>query len=63
MKKYPLLKGDNLRLPIQMQLSQNQKTFSGFLPVILKSRWKFEQFGKKNSLIDFVNLKLPTLKT
>ena len=35
---YPLLKRDNLTIPIQMQLSQKQKPFSAFLASILKSR-------------------------
>ena len=62
-EKYPLLKKDNLRLRIQMQLSQKQNFFSIFLPVILKSRWNFEHFGTKDSLINFVILQLRTPKT
>ena len=30
-EKYPILHRDNLTIPIQMQLSQKQKTFSEFL--------------------------------
>ena len=30
-KKYPLLNRENLTIPIQMQLSQKQKTFLNFL--------------------------------
>ena len=37
-EKYPLVKRDNLTVPIQMQLSQKQKTFSLFLAAISKSR-------------------------
>ena len=43
-----LLNRDNLRQPIQMQLSQKQKLFSQFFPVILKSRLNFEHFQKKD---------------
>ena len=43
-----LLKRDNLRQPIQMQLSQKQKNFSQFVAAILKSRLNFEHFLKKN---------------
>ena len=60
---YPLLKRDNLTIPIQMQLSQKQKPFSAFLASILKCRWNFEHFDKKETLIDFVILKLRTAKS
>ena len=43
-----LLKRDNLRQPIQMQLSQKQKNFSQFVAAILKSRLNFEHFLKKD---------------
>ena len=36
-EKYPVLNRDNLMIPIQMQLSQKQKTFSQFLAPFLKS--------------------------
>ena len=52
-EKYPLLKRDNLTVPIQMQLSQKQKNFSRFLAAIPNYRWNFEHFDKKDSLIDF----------
>ena len=45
--KYPLLNTDNLRQPIQMQLSQKEKAFSQFFYVFLKSILKFEHFQKK----------------
>ena len=35
--KYSLLYGDNLTQPIQILLSQKQKTFSHFLSALLKS--------------------------
>ena len=37
-EKYPVLNRDNLTIPIQMQLSQKQKTFSEFFDGFLKSR-------------------------
>ena len=43
-----LLKRDNLRQPIQMQLSQKKKNFSQFVAAILKSRLNFEHFLKKD---------------
>ena len=62
-QKYPLLKRDNLKIPIQMHLSQKEKTFSLFSAAFLKSRWNFEHFDKKDALADFVILKLRTIKT
>ena len=43
-KKYPVLNRDNLTIPIQMQLSQKQKTFSQFFAAFLKSRLNFKHF-------------------
>ena len=37
-EKYPVLNRDNLTIPIHMQLSQKQKTFSQFFVAFLKSR-------------------------
>ena len=62
-EKYPLLKRDNLTIPIHMQLSLIEKTFSPFFAAFLKSRWNFEHFDKKDALIDFVIFKLRTPKT
>ena len=45
-EKYPVLNRDNLTIPIQMQLSQKQKTFSEFFAAFLKSRVNFEYFEK-----------------
>ena len=39
---------DNLKQPINMQLSQKLKTFFQFLNVFSKSRLSFEYFVKKN---------------
>ena len=46
-EKCPLLKRENLTMPIQMQLSQKQKTFSQFFAAFLKSRINFKCFEQK----------------
>ena len=61
--KYSLLNRDNLRQPIQMQLSQKHKTFSQFVAAFLKARLNFEHFQKKMTLIAHVFWKLWTPKT
>ena len=62
-EKYPVLNRDNLTIPIQMQLSQKQKTFLQFFTAFLKCNWNFERFEKKMTLIAFVFSKLRTAKT
>ena len=62
-EKYPVLNRDNLTTPIQMQLSQKQKTFSQFFPALLESSLIFVCFEKKMTLAAFVFPKLRTLKT
>ena len=62
-EKYPVLDRDNLTIPIQMQLSQKQKTFSQFLCAFLKSLLNFKYFEKKMTARDFVFPKLLTPKT
>ena len=59
--KYSLLNRDNLTLPIHMQLSQKQKTFSGIFFTFLKSILNFEHFQSKMNLIGdaFPNLRPP----
>ena len=47
-EKYPLLNRDNLAIPIQMQLSQKQKTFAQFLAEFLKSIKNFEYSKRKD---------------
>ena len=47
-EKYPVLNRDNLTIPIQMQLSRKQKTFSQFFAAFLKSSLKFKSFGEKD---------------
>ena len=59
---YCLLYRDNLRQPIQILLSQKQKTFSEFFSVFLKSTLNFEHFQKKMTLITDVFPKLPSPK-
>ena len=46
--KYSLLNRDNLTQPIQMQLSQKQKSFSQFFCAFLKPTLNFEHFQKKD---------------
>ena len=47
-ERYPVLNRDNLTTPIQMILSQKQKTFSQFCAMFLKSRLNFEHFKKED---------------
>ena len=61
--KYPVLNRDNLTIPIQMQLSEKEKTFSEFFSAFLKSTLNFKYFEKKVFLIDFLFSKFPTVKT
>ena len=49
--RYCLLYNDNLLQPIQILLSQKQKTFSQFFSPFLKSTLNFEHFEKKINLI------------
>ena len=62
-EKYPVLNRDNLTIPIQMQLSEKEKTFSEFFSAFLKSTLNFKYFEKKVFLIDFLFSKLRTVKT
>ena len=62
-EKYPVLNKDNLRIPIEIQLSEKEKNFSRFLAAFLKSSLNFEDFEKKMILTAFVFPKLRTLKT
>ena len=56
--RYCLLYRDNLTQPIQILLSQKQKTFSQFFSAFLKSTLNFEHFQKKMTLIADVFPKL-----
>ena len=60
--KYSLLNRDNLKQPIQMQLSRKKKTFCDFFLAFLKSSLNFEHFLKKLTLIADVFPKLRTQK-
>ena len=60
--KYCLLCKDNLLQPIQILLSQKQKTFSEFFSPFLKTTLNFEHFQKKINLIADVFPKLPSAK-
>ena len=60
--KYSLLYRDNLTEPIQIPLSQKQKTFSQFFSAFLKSTLNFEHFREKMTLIADVFRKLPSPK-
>ena len=62
MGKYSLLNRDNLRQPIQMELSQKQKSFSGFAFEFLKGRLNFEHLKTKMIVIADVFPKLRTPK-
>ena len=46
--KYSLLYRENLTQPIQILLSQKQKTFSDFFAAFLKPISNFEHFQKKD---------------
>ena len=61
-ERYCLLYQDNLLQPIQILLSQKQKTFSEFFSPFLKSTLNFERFQKKMTLIADIFPKLPSPK-
>ena len=60
--KYSLLNRNNLRQPIQMQLSQRKETFPELISSFLKTVLNFEHFQKKMTLIADVFPKLQTPK-
>ena len=47
-EKYSLPNNEYLKQPIQVKLSQKQKTFSGFLSAFLESKLNFEHSQKKD---------------
>ena len=61
-EKYCLLYRDNLTQPIQILLSQKQKTFSELFSAFLKPTLNFAHFPKKTTLIADAFPKLPTPK-
>ena len=60
--KYSILYRDNSRQPIQILLSQKQKTFSEIFSAFLKLTLNFEHFQTKMNLIAEVFPKLPSPK-
>ena len=60
--KYCLHYRENLTQPIQILLSEKQKTFSQFFSPFLKSALNFEHFQKKMTLIADVFPKLASPK-
>ena len=60
---YPVLTRDNLMVPIQMQLSQKQTSFSQFLGAFSESKLNLKYFEKKMTRRDFIFPKLRTPKT
>ena len=46
-EKYPVLNRDNLKIPIQIQSSQKQNTFSDFFAAFLKFSLNFKYFETK----------------
>ena len=62
-EKYPVLNRDNLTIPIQMQLSLKQNTFSQFFTAFLKTKWTLNSLKQKIILVDLAISKLRTLKT
>ena len=61
-EKYPVLKRDNLTMPIEMQFSRKQKTFSELLLHFRNLYEILNSLRKKMTLIDFVFPKLRTAK-
>ena len=47
-EEYSVLNRENLRIPIQRQLFQKQKTFSQLLDAFLKSRLNFKHFESEH---------------
>ena len=62
-EKNPVLHRDNLTIPVQMQLSQKENTFSQFLSEFFKSSFNFQHFEKKVTFIAFLFRNLRTPKT
>ena len=62
-EKYPVLNRDNLTIPIQMELSQTEKSFAEVLDSFSDSILNFKHFEKKVKLIAFIFPNLPTPKT
>ena len=52
-EKCPVVNRDKLTIPIQMQLSQKQKTFPQFFAAFFKSGRNFESLEKKDDPFSF----------
>ena len=61
-KKYPALNRENLKIPIQMHISEKSKKFSEFFAAFLKPKLNFENFEKKTTFTAFVFPKSWTAK-
>ena len=61
-EKYPLLKRDNLKIPINVQLSRKQKTFSQFFTASSKWTLNFEYFEQKDQLHRFCHYEITGLQ-
>ena len=61
--KYPVLNRDNLMMPVEIHLSQKQKTFSQFFSAFLNSSSNLNVLKEKMTLIDFLFPKLWAPKT
>ena len=61
-EKYSFLYRDNLTQPLQILLSQKQKTFSQFFSTFLKSTLNFAHFQKRMTVIPNVFPNLPSPK-
>ena len=59
---FSLRNSENLRQPIQMQLSKILKTFSQHFAELLQSTSNFKHLKKQMTLVAYVFLKLPTVK-
>ena len=60
-EKSPILNRDNLTIPIQMHITEKEKTFSEVFAAFLKSRLIVQHLKKKLTFIAFVlsNLRIP----
>ena len=61
-EKYPVLNRDNLTIPMQMQLSQKQKSFSQFFAQFLKSTLNFIDFQNNDDTHRFFISEITTSK-
>ena len=62
-ENYLVLHRDNLKIPIQMQSSQEEKKFSQFFAAFLESRLNFKHFENEDDPHRFFVLEVRTPKT